>query len=238
MIILSQKTMQGITFMLGGLLFVPLFGRWWSLVMIIQNIEILKLYLQLFPILKLITTSSFTRRGCLLLGSFFFTLAPILTHFTLNSGVPAVCFSYGVVSSHFQTKWDARPCSWERGRSTSSCFPLFSSRSPGSRTTRDWWVSPLQKNIYIQLIFGLPQVLGIVTSGFGLSSTVFSPLQTLLINPSNLPPLRVSAPSSSLTKSGALYVTVWHTVQYCEQQSSMTKQCSDWEHPQAPFNIC
>ena len=35
------------------------------------------------------------------------------------------------------------------------------------------------------------QVLGIVTSGFGLSSTVFSPLQTLLINPSNLPPLRV-----------------------------------------------
>ena len=27
MIILSQKTMQGITFMLGGLLFVPLFGR-------------------------------------------------------------------------------------------------------------------------------------------------------------------------------------------------------------------
>ena len=39
-------------------------------------------------------------------------------------------------------------------------------------------------------IFGR-QVLGIVTSGFGLSSTLFSPLQTLLINPSNLPPLRV-----------------------------------------------
>ena len=52
-------------------------------------------------------------------------------------------------------------------------------------------VSEFTPKIYIQLIFGLPQVLGIVTSGFGLSSTVFSPLQTLLINPSNLPPLRV-----------------------------------------------
>ena len=52
-------------------------------------------------------------------------------------------------------------------------------------------VSESKPEIYIQLIFGLPQVLGIVTSGFGLSSTVFSPLQTLLINPSNLPPLRV-----------------------------------------------
>ena len=36
----------------------------------------------------------------------------------------------------------------------------------------------------------LLQVIGIVTAGFGLSSTVFSPLQTLLINPSNLPPLK------------------------------------------------
>ena len=36
----------------------------------------------------------------------------------------------------------------------------------------------------------LLQVIGIVSAGFGLSSTVFSPLQTLLINPSNLPPLK------------------------------------------------
>ena len=59
-------------------------------------------------------------------------------------------------------------------------------------------VSESTTEIYIQLIFGLPQVLGIVTSGFGLSSTVFSPLQTLLINPSNLPPLRVSICSIKL----------------------------------------
>ena len=37
------------------------------------------------------------RRGCLILGSLLFTLAPVLTHFTLLWGVPAVCFSYGVV---------------------------------------------------------------------------------------------------------------------------------------------
>jgi len=54
---------QGFTFMLSGLLFVPLLGR----------------------------------RGCLILGSLLFTLAPVLTHFTLSFGVPAVCFSYGVV---------------------------------------------------------------------------------------------------------------------------------------------
>ena len=37
------------------------------------------------------------RRGCLIFGSLLFTLAPVLTHFTLRLGVPAVCFSYGVV---------------------------------------------------------------------------------------------------------------------------------------------
>ena len=38
-----------------------------------------------------------SRRGCLIFGSLLFTLAPVLTHFTLRWGVPAVCFSYGVV---------------------------------------------------------------------------------------------------------------------------------------------
>ena len=32
------------------------------------------------------------------------------------------------------------------------------------------------------------KVIGIITSGYGFSSTVFIPLQTLLINPSNIPP--------------------------------------------------
>ena len=50
-------------------------------------------------------------------------------------------------------------------------------------------VSKIYPNLQ-QAILG-NQVLGIVTSGFGLSSTVFSPLQTLLTNPGNLPPLRV-----------------------------------------------
>jgi len=113
---------QGITFMLGGLLFVPLLGR----------------------------------RGCLVLGSLLFTLAPILTHFTLNWGVPAVCFSYGVM-----------------GAGAVNIIMLPSLLIPVT-----WF--PEHKGL----------VLGIVTSGFGLSSTLFSPLQTLLINPSNLPPLK------------------------------------------------
>ena len=37
------------------------------------------------------------RRGCLIFGSLLFTLAPVLTHFTVRWGAPAVCFSYGVV---------------------------------------------------------------------------------------------------------------------------------------------
>ena len=44
------------------------------------------------------------------------------------------------------------------------------------------------------------QVIGIVTAGFGLSSTVFSPLQTLLINPSNLPPLKAGKEIGNIAK--------------------------------------
>jgi len=113
---------QGFTFMLSGLLFVPLLGR----------------------------------RGCLILGSLLFTLAPVLTHFTLSFGVPAVCFSYGVL-----------------GAGAVNIIMLPSLLIPVT-----WF--PEHKGL----------VLGIVTSGFGLSSTVFSPLQALLINPSNLPPLK------------------------------------------------
>ena len=41
------------------------------------------------------------------------------------------------------------------------------------------------------------KVIGIITSGYGFSSTVFTPLQTLMINPSNIPPVPDRNTSSS-----------------------------------------
>merc|ERR1712013_103304 len=47
---------------------------------------------------------------------------------------------------------------------------------------------------------GFPQhkgkVIGMITSGYGFSSTIFIPLQTLLINPANIPPLQQGNSSS------------------------------------------
>jgi len=40
------------------------------------------------------------------------------------------------------------------------------------------------------------KVIGIITSGYGFSSTLFIPLQTLLINPSNIPPVQEGNSSS------------------------------------------
>ena len=40
------------------------------------------------------------------------------------------------------------------------------------------------------------KVIGLVTSGYGLSSTLFTPLQTALVNPANIPPVRQAAVSS------------------------------------------
>ena len=130
------------------------------------------------------------RRGCLVLGSLLFTLAPILTHFTLNWGVPAVCFSYGVVYHMidvFNLLW-LRLFLKDGSRSSEHHHAPHSSHSC-HLVPKPQGIGEHVRNLQ-PVRLGL-QVLGIVTSGFGLSSTVFSPLQTLLINPSNLPPLRV-----------------------------------------------
>ena len=41
------------------------------------------------------------------------------------------------------------------------------------------------------------KIIGIITSGFGLSSFVFAPLQTLMINPSNIHPVQESINNAS-----------------------------------------
>ena len=41
------------------------------------------------------------------------------------------------------------------------------------------------------------KVIGLITSGYGFSSFVFSPLQTLMINPSNIPPVKEGNANSS-----------------------------------------
>ena len=41
------------------------------------------------------------------------------------------------------------------------------------------------------------KVIGFITSGYGFSSTVFAPLQTLMINPSNIPPVQERNSNSS-----------------------------------------
>ena len=41
------------------------------------------------------------------------------------------------------------------------------------------------------------KVIGLITSGYGFSSFVFSPLETLMINPSNIPPVKEENTNSS-----------------------------------------
>lgn len=45
------------------------------------------------------------------------------------------------------------------------------------------------------------KVIGLVTSGYGLSSTLFTPLQTALVNPANIPPVRQAGGHLLLIKS-------------------------------------
>ena len=102
-------------------------------------------------------------------------------------------------SNNFQSGF---PYRWEPEPSTSSCSLQYSSLSHGFQNTKAWlvqtwksyfWVklTHLQNKKQTELQSILIKVLGIVTSGFGLSSTVFSPLQTFLINPNNLSPMKV-----------------------------------------------
>ena len=41
------------------------------------------------------------------------------------------------------------------------------------------------------------KIIGFITSGYGFSTTVFAPLQTLMINPSNIPPVQERNTNSS-----------------------------------------
>jgi len=112
---------QGVSFMLGGLVFVPLLGK----------------------------------RGCLVFGSLLFISAPLLTYFTLNSGVIGITFSYGII-----------------GGSAANMIMVPTLLIPVT-----WF--PDHKG----------KVIGIVASGFGLSSFVFAPIQTMIINPGNISPV-------------------------------------------------
>ena len=48
-------------------------------------------------------------------------------------------------------------------------------------------------------------VIGFIASGFGLSSTVFSPLQTVLVNPDNVPPVVVSLNNINSTQTSSYF---------------------------------
>ena len=54
------------------------------------------------------------------------------------------------------------------------------------------------------------KVIGFIQGGFSLASTVFSPLQSVLVNPANLPPTSRSNNTTNTTEedlSSALYFT-------------------------------
>lgn len=58
------------------------------------------------------------------------------------------------------------------------------------------------------------KVIGIITSGYGFSSTVFAPIQTLMINPSNIPPVPEGNSSSSYFKAEEVLNKVPNTFLY------------------------
>jgi len=120
---------QGVSFMLGGLVFVPVLGR----------------------------------RGCLIFGCLVFTVAPLLTYFTLNTNIAGITFSYGIL-----------------GASAVNIIMVPTLLIPVT-----WF--PNHKG----------KVIGFITSGFGFSSTLFAPLQTVIINPSNISPIPEEKTNSS-----------------------------------------
>ena len=77
-------------------------------------------------------------------------------------------------------------------------------------------LSSFSVNIMMLVTFTLPvtwfpnhrgKVLGFINGGFGLSSTVFSPLQSILVNPDNIAPVPVqSSENSSLASSSSYFM--------------------------------
>ena len=51
------------------------------------------------------------------------------------------------------------------------------------------------------------KVIGFVNGGFGLASTVFSPLQSLLVNPANIPPTSSNITNTTEEMSSSSYFT-------------------------------
>ena len=49
-------------------------------------------------------------------------------------------------------------------------------------------------------------VIGFIASGFGLSSTIFSPLQTAMVNPNNVPPEVANTNDDNVTKTSSYFV--------------------------------
>ena len=103
------------------------------------------------------------RRGCLIFGCLVFTVAPLLTYFTLNTNIAGITFSYGIL-----------------GASAVNIIMVPTLLIPVT-----WF--PNHKG----------KVIGFITSGFGFSSTLFAPLQTVIINPSNISPIPEEKTNSS-----------------------------------------
>ena len=111
-----------------------------------------------------------TRRS-LLFGSFLFISAPILTFFSLNVSVHLVSCTYGLLNGF-----------------AVNIIMLGSYNS---------LINDLLPKIFsvttVMPVTWFPdhrgKVIGFVNGGFGLASTVFSPLQSLLVNPHNVSPV-------------------------------------------------
>ena len=102
------------------------------------------------------------KRGCLIFGCLMFTIAPFLTYLCLDTSIPTLSLTYGILSA-----------------SAANMITLPTMLIPVT-----WF--PQHKG----------KVIGMITSGYGFSSTIFIPLQTLLINPANIPPLQQGNSSS------------------------------------------
>ena len=108
-------------------------------------------------------------RGSLVLGCLGYVAAPVLTYLALDTSVTVICLVYGILSS------------------VSVNLILLGKVSP----------PPPSLVLIVSATFMIPvswfpthrgKIIGVINSGFGLSATVFAPIESLLVNPSNIPP--------------------------------------------------